>query len=145
GFWLSGGLDSRTMAAIMVFRGSVNETTAFNQLMGSMMEAGIPLYLVAGLLAVVIGYISASHASTIAVLFPLIIPAARAAGADYQTYVLLIYSSAFLAYLISPLHLCQILTNHYFGVSLGKVFKIYYPVAISVAATIVLLVFLRGF
>ncbi len=134
-----------TMAAIMVFRGAVDQTTAFSQLMVTMMEAGIPLFLVAGVLAVGIGYISASHASTIAVLFPLIIPAARAIGADPHTYIMLIYAFAFLSYLTSPLHLCQILTNHYFQVSLGKVYRIYLPVVGIVAATTAILIAVRGF
>ncbi len=134
-----------TMAAIMVFRGAVNETTAFGQMVEAMMGAGIPLYLVAGGLAVIIGYISASHASTIAVLFPLIIPAAAAAGANHLTYIMIIYAFAFLSYLMSPLHLCQILTNHYFEVSLGKVYRIYLPVIAVVAVTTAILATIRGF
>ena len=134
-----------TMASIMIFRGAVNETTAFGQMVGAMMDAGIPLYLVAGGLAVIIGYISASHASTIAVLFPLIIPAAAAAGANRLTYIMIIYAFAFLSYLMSPLHLCQILTNHYFEVSLGKVYRIYLPVIAVVAATTAILAAVRGF
>ncbi len=127
------------MASIMVFRASVNQTTAFNAVMMDLLEAGIPLYLVAGGLSFAVGYISASHSSTLALVLPIVLPLLRASGADILKYVMFIYCFGFLAYLISPLHLCQILTNRYFEVDLSQVYKIYAPVIGLVAVTAVLL------
>ena len=38
-------------------------------------------------------------------------------------YTSLLYFSIMLGYLISPLHLCLVLTNQYFGVKYGQVLK----------------------
>ncbi len=129
-----------TMVAIMIFRAAVGETLAFQNLMSGMLDLGIPLYLIAAALAILIGYVSASHSSTLAVLLPVIVPIVSAAGGNILLYVALIYSLAFLSYLISPVHLCQILSNHYFDVSLGQVYRTYIPVIFTVTlATFALL------
>jgi len=123
------------MVAIMIFRASVDQTTTFDTLMTGMLQRGVPLYLVAAALAVLIGFVSASHSSTVAVVIPVIIPIAQAMDRNVLVYVMLSYCFAFLAYLVSPLHLCLILTNRYFDVSLGKVSRIYAPVILVVAVT----------
>ncbi len=123
------------MAGIMVFRAGVDQTTAFGDLMTTLLQAGVPLYAVAGGLAFIVGYVSASHSSTLAVVLPIILPVIQASGEPVLPYVMFIYCFGFIAYLISPLHLCQILTNRYFEVSLGEVYRIYMPVVLLVAAT----------
>lgn len=123
------------MVAIMIFRASVDQTTTFDTLMSGMLEMGVPLYLVTAGLALLIGFVSASHSSTVAVVIPVIIPIAQAMDRNVLVYVMLSYCFAFLAYLVSPLHLCLILTNRYFDVSLGKVSRLYAPVILVVAVT----------
>ncbi len=123
------------MIGIMIFRASVNETTAISDLMTTMVEAGLPLFIITAGLASIIGFISASHTSTVAVVIPVVAPIAMAMGKSALVYVMLAYCFAFIFYLISPLHLCQILTNRYFKVSFGEVARLCLPVIIAVAAT----------
>ncbi len=123
------------MVGIMIFRASVNETTAVSDLMTAMVQAGLPLFIITAGLASIMGFISASHTSTVAVVIPVVAPIAMAMGKSILVYVMLAYCFAFIFYLISPLHLCQILTNRYFKVSFGEVARICLPVIIAVAAT----------
>lgn len=141
------GIDYKivaAMASIMIFRASVDQTTTFTGLMQNMLEWGVPLYLIAGTLATLVGYVSASHSSTLAVILPIISPVINATGKNMTVYVMLIYAFAFLTYLISPLHLCQILTNRYFDVTLSDVYRVYWPVVAAVVATAILILRLNG-
>ena len=144
---LIGGINWEIVGAmvmIMVFRASIDQTVAFETIMNVMLEWGIPLALITAGLGALIGFVSASHASSLAVVLPIVTPMALAAGENVVVYVMLAYCFAFLAYLISPLHLCQILTNNYFDVSLVKVYRVYTPVILSVAATAGIIVALNG-
>jgi len=128
-----------TMVAIMIFRAAVDQTVVFDLLMNSMLELGIPLIAITAALSAIIGFVSASHTSTLAVVIPAMMPMVQSMGANPAVYVMIAYCFAFLSYLISPLHLCQILTNDYFDVALLKVYKVYAPVVISVATTAILI------
>ncbi len=121
------------MVGIMIFRASVDQTTAFGDLMTTMVQAGLPLFVITAGLAGIVGFISASHTSTVAVVFPVVAPIAVAMGKSTLIYVMLTYCFALAFYLISPLHLCQILTNRYFNVSFGEVARVCLPVIIAVA------------
>ncbi len=132
------------MVAIMVFRAAIDQTATFDILMSGMLDVGIPLVLITGGLAAVMGFVSASHSSTIAVVIPVMAPMAAETGEPVAMYVMVAYCFAFLAYLISPLHLCQILTNDYFDVALLQVYRIYLPVLLSVAVTAIAVVLLTG-
>ncbi|MFO8059905.1 MAG: DUF401 family protein [Bacillota bacterium] len=132
------------MAGIMIFRASVGETGAFNDLMTTMVGAGLPLSFITAALAGVMGFVSASHTSTVAVVVPVVTPIALSMGKGVLVQVTLAYSFALLAYLISPLHLCQILSNRYFGVSFGEVARLCLPVVIAVALATVGMGILHG-
>lgn len=132
------------MLAIMVFRAAIDQTETFEILMSQMLDLGVPLYLIAAALAAIIGFVSASHTSTLAVVLPVLVPMAAATGDPVAIYVMVAFCFAFLAYLVSPLHLCQILTNDYFDVALLQVYRIYIPVLVTVGVTAVAIVLLGG-
>jgi hypothetical protein len=109
---------------IMVYKNIVNDIDEITELLRNMLEAGIPIELVGLLSAALISYALGSTNPSVAILFPMILPLAP----DYDTkllYAMFIYTTAFMFYFISPLHLCQIVTFDYFKVKMKKVFKNY--------------------
>jgi len=132
------------MLAIMVFRAAIEQTDTFELLMLGMLDLGVPLYVIAAGLAAVMGFVTGQHTGTLAIVLPVMVPMATAAGEPVAVYVMVAYCFAFLTYLISPLHLCQILTNDYFDVAVLQVYRIYVPVLLAVAATAVIVVLLSG-
>jgi len=109
---------------IMIYKNVVNDMDELYVQLNSLLDKGIPLELIILIAASMISLSMASIQPSIAVLFPMILPLA----ADYDTrviYAMFIYSSAFLFYYISPLHLCQVLTLEYFNVKIKDLYKNY--------------------
>lgn len=111
------------MPAIIAFRTVIAEAEVIGELVRSLVDGGLPLLVLAFLLPAVIGFTSASHTTAIGVTFPLILPlvAARAQPA----LAVLMFTAGYFTYIISPLHLCQILTMQYFRVKLGPLYREY--------------------
>lgn len=109
---------------IMAFKNTVNGIDEIFVVLNSLLEMGVPmeLLIIAGCL--IISFPLASTQPSIAILFPMILPLAP----DYDTrllYAMLIYTTAFISYYTSPLHLCQVLTLEYFEVKIRDLYKHY--------------------
>ena len=112
---------------IMFFKNVVNNFDDLYVFIRGLIDLGIPLELLITVSAAIICFPLASTQPGIAILFPIILPMAP----DYQTkllYAMFIYTSSFLFYYISPLHMCQVLTLEYFDVDLKTLYKHYVPV-----------------
>ena len=112
---------------IMFFKNVVSNFDDLYIYIKSLIDLGIPLELLIVVSAAVICFPLASTQPGIAILFPIILPMAP----DYQTkllYGMFIYTSSFLFYYISPLHMCQVLTLEYFNVDMKSLYRHYVPV-----------------
>jgi hypothetical protein len=110
-------------AAIMVFKDVIDNIPGIRILIQGLVDKGIPLEVLLFVLPLVMGYILANPQALIGMLFPILLPLvpqeqilATAAFINIMGYV---------TYYISPLHLCQALTNEYFCVSTQDLFKEY--------------------
>ncbi len=110
------------MLWIMVFQGLAAASPVFPAMIGLATEKGVSRVLVAAVLPLVLGFVSASHSSTIGVFLPILVPQE---GTEFvrMAYISLVYSAGFLSYFFSPLHLCQILTNQYFKTDIFSVYR----------------------
>jgi len=133
-----------SMMGIMVFRESIYRAEAFSALLSALVHAGVPLLLLSCVTPLFIGYASGSHSTTVAVTLPVVLPLALEQGLDPAGYVALVYGFSLLAYIVSPIHLCQILTNEYFGVSLTRVYRQYAGVFGALFAALVMAGLLLG-
>lgn len=109
---------------IMIYKNVVNDIDELYILLNNLLENGIPLELLIIIASSMISLSLGSTQPSIAILFPMILPLAG----DYHTklvYAMFIYTSSFIFYYISPLHLCQVLTLEYFEVKLKALYKKY--------------------
>ncbi|WP_169824247.1 DUF401 family protein [Clostridium formicaceticum] len=109
---------------IMFYRNIVTDMDEIYVFFGNLLEQGMPLELLIFMACAVICLSLASAQPGIAILFPIVLPLAP----DYDTkllYAMFIFTTSFLFYYISPLHLCQVLTLEYFEVGLRKLYKNY--------------------
>ncbi len=99
----------------------------------------IPIQLIAILLAIVFSLVSGVATGGIALSIPII----QRLTSISPSLASLIYISAFIGYLGSPLHLCYIYSAEYLGLSITKGYKYMIPACIItlVIATIVLSIF----
>lgn len=119
---------------IMIFKGLIKKTEALGPAVSSL-QAHIPLFLVVILVAVGIGLMFGHLPSAIGVGFSILIPILPVVS---MKTVGLVYIFIYLGYLVSPIHLCIILTVEYFKTSLKMFYdEIKVPFTILVIATIV--------
>lgn len=101
----------------------------------------MPELLVIAAVPLIVGLITGVTLAFIAVSFPLLLPLMGGDAVDMQL-VMLAFVSGFVGCLLSPVHLCLVLTREYFGASLGRVYRLLIPacaILMAVAVAIVLL------
>ena len=123
----------------MIFKAMVGQLTVLNDLVLSFLNTGIPLFVIFVTLPWLTGFLSASATSAIGITLPLLLPALTLSS-NPLPYVMLMYSSAFMGYLVSPLHLCQVLTLEYFKVKISELYR-EYKVVIPLTFVVSLVVF----
>lgn len=132
------GLDRKLAAAmvgVMIFRGLMMSGDAIERFVSSASGNGWHPALFFGLVPLLVGMVSASQSTSIAICLPLLLPL-LGPGDPVLPYTALLYASTFVAYFGSPLHLCQVLTLEHFRCRTLAVYRVYWPylAAIGVAA-----------
>jgi integral membrane protein (TIGR00529 family) len=106
---------------VMMFRSVIEASGVVSRLATTLFDYGTPLPILVMVLGVVVAYVIGTHmaaSGVLAALFAPIIPAAVMAP-----YTALLFTAVLLGYLISPIHLCSVLTNQYFGSKYVQVVK----------------------
>ncbi len=115
------------IAGIMVFQELIRELEGAFIMVERLGESGIPYVFLFIFVPLLIGWVSAAFPIAIAIPLPLLFPLVQSQeGAIF--YAVLLYASAFFSYFVSPIHLCQILSNNYFCVNSFDVHRVQYLV-----------------
>ncbi len=103
------------VVGVVVFQDFVVASNAVDTLAEGMTRLGVPLLLLAAVLPYLVGMLTGNPWAVIATTVPLLMPALpeELKGA----YLGVVFVSGLVGYLNSPLHLCFILSNEYFGLS----------------------------
>ncbi len=121
-----------TMGAIMIFGQVLTDSGSSQALVAWLVASGLPAWVMMVVLPATVGYISGVPSIPVGVSFPVLMPLALPGHALGTATVL--YSSSFIAYYVSPLHLCQVLTSQYFGVTIPRLYREYWPVVLALVA-----------
>ena len=125
------GFDWRIPFAIigvMYFRGMIEHTDVFSEVYPYLSAVGLPILLLLLVMDWVIGFATAMPSAGIAMVFPI---ALVSLGSLNLAVVGILYSTLIFAYLISPMHLCLILTVEYYKAHLHSVYKKLIPTALA--------------
>ncbi|MDD5723492.1 MAG: DUF401 family protein [Syntrophales bacterium] len=111
--------------AILIFKGTLEDSHAVVAISTEFMEYSVPLILITVVLPFIVGGIAGITMAFVGSTFPIIIPLIHSMGegAFLPAYVALALVSGFIGVLLSPLHLCLILSNQYFGAAFGSVYQ----------------------
>jgi len=94
------------------------------------------------LISFVIGLLTGNLIAPIAMIFPLFLPIAVKANVALLPVIAFLYVSAFLGQLISPAHLCLIVSTEYFKETLTRIYlKLVVPILLVVASATAILAF----
>jgi integral membrane protein (TIGR00529 family) len=113
------------VAAILVFKGILEDSQAVASVSSELLRWGIPLTIVAVALPMMVGLVSGITLAFVGTTFPILISLVHASPATpaLLPYLMLSLVSGFIGVLYSPLHVCLLLSNEYFETSLDRVYR----------------------
>jgi hypothetical protein len=138
------------VAAILVFKGILEDSGAVMQMSQEMLRWHFALVPIAIVLPFLVGMVAGITIAFVGATFPILISLIQSMGQTdlILPYMMLALASGFAGVLLSPLHLCLQLSNSYFHTSMGPVYRLMtVPLAALVGTAVLyfgLLRFLMG-
>lgn len=118
-----------TVFIVMGFKKVLESSQALPAVSNTLVSLGIPFWLIAILIPLLIGVMTGMTIAPIAIGFPILIPIFQN-DANFLNYMMLAFASGISGDLLSPFHLCLILTKDYFQADLKGVYRfLWIPVA----------------
>ncbi len=127
------------VTSILLFKGILEDSGAVGQISQEMLRRHIPLMPISMILPFIVGTVSGITIAFVGATFPILITLIQAMGQSQLMlpYMMLALASGFMGVLLSPLHLCLLLSNEYFETSLVPVYRhMRIPLVVLLAATI---------
>jgi len=111
--------------AIFVFKGMMEGSRAVEAISNELRILHVPLILIVMALPFLVGGVVGITVAFVGTTFPIIIPLIHSFGeAQFiMAYIMLAIGSGFIGVLLSPLHICLLLSNQYFSTTLTAVYK----------------------
>jgi uncharacterized protein len=124
------------VTAILMFKGILEDSGAVTLISREMLAHHIALMPISMLLPFVVGVVSGITIAFVGATFPILITLVQGMGQSHLMlpYLMLALASGFMGVLLSPLHLCLLLSNEYFETSLVPVYRhMRFPLAVLLA------------
>ncbi|MEJ5348578.1 MAG: DUF401 family protein [Desulfosoma sp.] len=134
------------VGAILVFKGILDDAQAVQAISSELLAMKIPLMPITMILPFLVGMVVGITIAFVGTTFPILISLVHSFGEGHAIlgYMMLGLVSGFVGVLLSPLHLCLLLSNEYFGTSLTKVLRLVAgPSAVLVGCSTVYFFILR--
>lgn len=111
--------------SILIFKGILEDSHAVSFISRDLMALKIPVLLISVILPFLVGLITGLTIAVIGISLPILIPLIHSLGEATMMlpYVMVVMICGFAGVLLSPLHLCLILSNEYFSVSMASVYR----------------------
>jgi integral membrane protein (TIGR00529 family) len=128
---------------IMVFKEILEVSLALNGLSSFFAQSGFPLLLVLTLLPFLAGLMTGLTIAFVGITFPILLPL-MGGGSPSLGMLALAFGSGFAGVMLSPVHLCLVLTREYFEADLAKVYRrLWLPSALVLATAVIPLYFFK--
>ncbi len=114
------------VGSILVFKGILEDAHAVEAISRELLAMKIPLMPITVILPLLVGMVVGITIAFVGTTFPILISLIHGFGETQGIlgYMMLALVSGFVGVLLSPLHLCLLLSNEYFGTSLLKVLRL---------------------
>lgn len=130
------------VVGVMIFKELLTASGHIDGFTASLIAKGIPMWLLMVLLPFFIGLATGFHEAAIAIAIPIFVPLLK--PDLYLAGISLTYISATIGYMLSPLHLCVILTREYFKAKFTGVYRYILPVPLIMLVAALLQAVFRG-
>ena len=122
---------------IMIFQEVLQATGALAGISAFFAVSRMPVYLLLFLIPFIAGVMTGLTVGFVGITFPLLLPL-MGASAPSPALVALAFGAGFAGVMLSPIHLCYVLTCEYFQADIAKVYhRLFLPSACVMAAVLV--------
>ena len=122
---------------IMVFQETLRVTGALAGISRFFAESGLPTYLILAILPFLAGLMTGLTIAYVGITFPILMPL-MGGDAISPGLLALAFGSGFAGVMLSPVHLCLVLTREYFNADMVRVYhRLWAPSALVLAAALV--------
>ncbi len=111
--------------AILLFKEMLGKSGAVETVSGQLLSLNIPMLLITALLPFAVAMVTGLAMAFVGSTFPILIPLIQSAGESEHllAYLMVALVVGFGGILLSPLHLCMVLSNEYFEASTAAVYR----------------------
>ncbi|MBU2498149.1 MAG: DUF401 family protein, partial [Proteobacteria bacterium] len=131
------------LLAIMVFQGVLTGSQAAVQIRDELMAYRVPLLLIVLIIPFLSGLITGIAIGFVGTSFPLVVPMFPAGSTfEYMSYAALAFTFGYMGMMLSPVHLCFLVTKDYYKASLLKSYRHLLLPSLTVMAVVLALFFI---
>jgi len=125
--------------AVMLYQTIILESGAVASIFNDMNTMGLSSIIVLIGLPFIIGSATGISMAFAGITFPLLVPFLMASGTLDSYALILSYVSGMLGMLLSPVHLCLVMSVEYYQAKLAKVYRYLLPPALSILTIVIIL------
>jgi integral membrane protein (TIGR00529 family) len=130
--------------AVMLFKATIEGAGAAYALFLDMQYVGLPTPVLLAFLPFLTGFATGISMGFVGISLPLLVHFI-ALGSQFNGYALILaYISGYVGVLLSPLHLCLILSTEYFKASFARVYKLILPPLLTIEAVVALVYYIAA-
>jgi integral membrane protein (TIGR00529 family) len=112
------------IAGIMIFQRMLEATGIIIIIPEFSTGLGIPLLVVLFIIPFLVGILTGISSATVGICFPVLLPFMVVQNEVNLNYAMFAYVGAYIGMMISPVHLCLVVTKDYFKADLAKIYKL---------------------
>jgi len=135
------------VVAVMVLRYVIAEAGAARRIAGELQHYNVPVLFVLAILPFIAGLVTGLGVGFVGASFPIVLPLVRETIPDYGSmapYIMLAYAAGHMGMMMSPMHLCHVVSNRYFKTGFAPVYRyMAVPAAMTMAAAVAYFLVLR--
>ena len=124
------------VVSVMVFQRTLDDIGAAEKIAEELRDLRVPVVLVVAILPFIAGLVTGLAIGFVGTSFPLVLALVAGEPGSIRPYVALAYGFGHLGQMMSPLHLCHVVSNEYFRTTFMPVYRQFLPSA-ALAATLV--------
>ncbi len=130
------------VVAVMGFKRVLESSQAIVTISSFLSSSGVPLRLIAIFIPLIVGLMTGMTITPIAIGFPILIPLFQN-DPHFLNYMMLAFASGIAGDLLSPFHLCLVLTKDYFKADLKGVYRLLWIPVASLIGVALLMTYIR--
>ena len=131
------------IASIMIFKRMLQATGAIMVIPGFFTELGVHPLVILFFIPFLIGMLTGITSAFVGIGFPVLLPFIVVQGEVNFNYFMFAFVGGYMGHMLSPMHLCLVVTNDYFKADTRKIYKMLIPFLLIMLLSALILVIIR--